>query len=53
MRRRLWHGVELVRSLTLGNVHVLAALGHVAYLVGWAVVGFVVALRIYRRKLGV
>jgi lipooligosaccharide transport system permease protein len=49
----LWHGVELSRALTLGHVDVLAALGHVAYLLAWAVVGFVAALRIYRRKLGV
>ena len=49
----LWHGVELTRALSLGRVGVLTALGHVAYLLAWAVVGFVVALRIYRRKLGV
>jgi lipooligosaccharide transport system permease protein len=49
----LWHGVELARSLTLGQVGVLAALGHVAYLLAWVVVGTAVALRIYRRKLGV
>ncbi|HEY3925342.1 MAG TPA: ABC transporter permease [Acidothermaceae bacterium] len=49
----LWHGVELNRALTLGHVDVLAALGHVAYLLAWIVVGFVVTLRIYRRKLGV
>jgi lipooligosaccharide transport system permease protein len=49
----LWHGVELTRSLTLGHVGVLAALGHVAYLLLWVVAGSFVALRIYRRKLGV
>jgi lipooligosaccharide transport system permease protein len=49
----LWHGVELTRSLSLGHVGVLATLGHVAYLVAWVVVGIVVALRIYRRKLAV
>jgi lipooligosaccharide transport system permease protein len=49
----LWHGVELNRSLTLGHVDVLVALGHVGYLLAWAGGGSVVALRIYRRKLGV
>jgi lipooligosaccharide transport system permease protein len=49
----LWHGVSLVRSLTLGHVGVGAALGHVAYLVAWAIAGFVCATRVFRRKLGV
>jgi lipooligosaccharide transport system permease protein len=49
----LWHGVELVRSLTLGHVVVLHAIGHVAYLLIWAVVGIGLAARTFRRKLAV
>jgi len=48
----LWHGVELVRSLCLGDVGV-ADLLHVAYLAAWAAVGIALAVRQYRRKLGV
>jgi lipooligosaccharide transport system permease protein len=48
----LWHGVELVRSLTLGHL-VGADLVHVAYLVVWAAVGGALAARQFRRKLGV
>jgi len=49
----LWHGVELVRSLALGRVDVPADLLHAAYLAAWAAVGFVLAARQFRRKLGV
>jgi lipooligosaccharide transport system permease protein len=49
----LWHGVELVRSLTLGRVDVPADLLHVAYLALWAAVGISIAARQFRRKLGV
>jgi lipooligosaccharide transport system permease protein len=48
----LWHGVQLVRSLTLGHVYA-ADLLHVAYLTAWAAVGIALAVRQYRRKLGV
>jgi lipooligosaccharide transport system permease protein len=48
----LWHGVELVRSLTLGHLGA-ADLLHVAYLAAWATVGIVLAARQFRRKLGV
>jgi lipooligosaccharide transport system permease protein len=48
----LWHGVELVRSLTLGHV-VAADLLHVAYLAAWAAVGIWFAARQFQRKLGV
>ena len=48
----LWHGVDLVRSLTLGHVDVLVALGHVAYLGAWTTVGIVIAGRIFKRRLG-
>lgn len=49
----LWHGVELVRSLSLGQVGVLAAVGHVGYLAVWAGVGIAIAARAFRRRLGV
>lgn len=47
----IWHGVELCRGLTLGDVEVVRALGHVAYLLAWTVGGFVLARRSYRRRL--
>ena len=47
----LWHGVELCRMFTLGDVHVLAALGHTAYLLAFVVVGLVWAERTYSRRL--
>jgi hypothetical protein len=37
--------------LTLGDVHVLAALGHAAYLLAWTIAGFELARRSYRRRL--
>jgi lipooligosaccharide transport system permease protein len=49
----LWHGVELVRSLTLGRIDVPADLLHVGYLAVWAAVGIAIAARQFRRKLGV
>jgi lipooligosaccharide transport system permease protein len=47
----IWHGVELCRMLTLGDVQLWAALGHVGYLLTWTVVGFELARRSYRRRL--
>ena len=47
----IWHGVELCRMLTLGDVEPGAALGHVGYLLTWALVGFELARRSYRRRL--
>ena len=46
----LYHGVELLRSLTLGNVG-LALLGHVAYLVALTALGLVVTSRRLARQL--
>jgi len=48
----LWHGVELVRSLTLGHL-AAADIAHVGYLALWAAVGIALAARQYQRKLGV
>jgi lipooligosaccharide transport system permease protein len=49
----LWHGVDLVRSLTLGHVDVWVDLGHVAYLAAWAAVGIAIAARVFKRRLAV
>jgi lipooligosaccharide transport system permease protein len=47
----LWHGVELCRMFTLGEVRALAALGHTAYLLAIVVVGLIWAERTYSRRL--
>jgi lipooligosaccharide transport system permease protein len=47
----LWHGVELCRGLTLGTIGPLPALGHVAYLLLFFVVGIAVAQRTYATRL--
>ena len=47
----IWHGVELCRQLTLGELELWPALGHVAYLLAWTVAGFLAARRTYRRRL--
>lgn len=47
----LWHGVELVRGLTLHTLSLPAALLHVGYLLAWTVVGTLIALRTFRRRL--
>lgn len=47
----LWHGVDLARQLMLGDVVPATALLHVAYLLGFVVVGYVAALHTYRRRL--
>ena len=46
-----WHGVELCRMFTLGNVDWLAVLGHESYLMLFVVVGFACALRTYAQRL--
>lgn len=46
----LWHGVELCRMLTSGELSALA-LVHVAYLAALIVVGAVVAVRFHRKAL--
>jgi lipooligosaccharide transport system permease protein len=47
----LWHGVELCRMLTLGDVDLLPALGHLAYLLACIAVGLAAALYTYRKRL--
>lgn len=47
----LWHGVELSRGFALGTMGWFAAVGHVAYLLVWCVVGGVLADRAFARRL--
>jgi lipooligosaccharide transport system permease protein len=47
----IWHGVELCRMLTTGTVEALPALAHVLYLLVFAVVGWVLAVRYFGRRL--
>ena len=47
----LWHGVDLCRQLTLGDVAAGSAVLHVGYLLGWTAAGFALALPAYRRRL--
>lgn len=48
----LWHGVELSRAATLGTATAWGVPTHVAVLVLWCAVGYVLALRSFTRKLG-
>ena len=47
----LWHGVDLIRRLTLGTATVGLSLAHVAYLAAFATAGVVLAQRAYTRTL--
>jgi len=47
----LWHGVELCRMFTLGDVDWLRVLGHSAYLMLFVVIGFLCAKRTYAQRL--
>jgi lipooligosaccharide transport system permease protein len=47
----LWHGVELCRAATLGTPTAWGPGGHIAYLLGWAGVGLLLARYRYTRKL--
>ncbi|HEU4512767.1 MAG TPA: ABC transporter permease [Nocardioidaceae bacterium] len=47
----LWHGVDLTRMLTLGNVDVGLALVHVVYLLAMVAVGWWLAVRRLHRRL--
>lgn len=47
----LWHGVDLTRMLTLGNLDGSAALVHVAYLAVMTAVGWYLSVRRLRRRL--
>ena len=47
----LFHGVELVRGLTLDTIESHAWIAHLAYLSAMTAAGFVLALRTFRRSL--
>ena len=47
----LWHGVDLCRQLTLGDVDPGSALVHLAYLVAFTAAGLALAFYSYRRRL--
>ena len=47
----LWHGVDLVRHLTLGTVTFWPSLGHAAYLALWVAAGVLLARRTFTRRL--
>lgn len=47
----LWHGVDLVRGLTLGGIRPGVAATHVAYLAALTVIGFVLARRAFAKEM--
>jgi lipooligosaccharide transport system permease protein len=47
----LYHGVELCRMLTTGDIVPWMALLHLAYLLAWLAAGWWLALRAFRRRL--
>jgi lipooligosaccharide transport system permease protein len=47
----LWHGVDLCRQLTLGDVDPASAAAHLGYLLGFTALGLVAAYYSYRRRL--
>jgi lipooligosaccharide transport system permease protein len=47
----LWHGVDLCRMLSLGDVDLPRALIHIAYLTALSAIGIWVGARTYRRRL--
>ena len=46
-----WHGVDLIRHLTLGSASLWPSLGHVAYLALWVGVGVWLATRTFTTRL--
>jgi lipooligosaccharide transport system permease protein len=47
----LWHGVDLMRHLTLGTATFWPSLGHAAYLAAWGAGGLYLAQRAYTKAL--
>ncbi|SDG17833.1 lipooligosaccharide transport system permease protein [Lentzea fradiae] len=48
-----WHGIELARGATFGTLDLLPALGHIAYLGVLVVVGVVLGVKFFHRRLAV
>jgi len=46
-----WHGVDLMRHLTLGSAALWPSLGHAVYLAAWAAGGLLLARRTFTRRL--
>ncbi len=49
----IWHGVELCRGVVHGSLEFVNGAGHLAYLLVWLVVGYVLSRRVFTAKLGV
>ncbi|ALG07479.1 ABC transporter permease [Kibdelosporangium phytohabitans] len=49
----LWHGTELTRAAAFWDMRLWPVLGHLAYLLALVAVGGFLAIRHYRRRLGV
>jgi lipooligosaccharide transport system permease protein len=47
----LWHATEASRGLLLGTEDTAIVLGHIGYLLAWVVLGTLLAVRSYRRRL--
>lgn len=47
----LWHGVDLIRNLTLGRATIVSAVVHLAFLGGVVAAGVYAGSRTYRRRL--
>jgi lipooligosaccharide transport system permease protein len=48
----LWHGVELTRGAANGRLELQSTLIHVGYLLAFVIVGFTLARRTFRKRLG-
>lgn len=49
----VWHGIELARGAAFGTLHVLPALGHLAYLSALVAAGVLLGRRFFDRRLAV
>jgi lipooligosaccharide transport system permease protein len=47
----VWHGVDLCRDLALGKADVVSSAAHLAYLLAWVVIGFLLAHWSFTRRL--
>jgi lipooligosaccharide transport system permease protein len=47
----LWNGVDLCRDLSLGEPDLTSAIAHIAVLCAWTVAGFVIASRVFDKRL--